>query len=157
MKLMTASCAAMLVVASATVAFAQDTQYPDLGSIAKTAGSAGQGGAAAPTERSNSPETITGRSASSKEGVPQESSPGNKSPAPMPMRDASGGGDKHYPDWNAIAKTIGPASANEITPKSRDVAPQLITGRSVSAPKKDSAIKLLRDPNAPNRSADLRG
>jgi hypothetical protein len=156
MKLMTASCAAMLAVAPATVGFAQDTQYPDLGSIAKTAGSAGQSGAAAPSERSNNPETITGRSASSKEGVPQTSSPANKSPAPM--RNAPGAGDKFYPDWNAVAKTIGPASANETTPRSWGVGPQPITGRSVSAPKGASAIKLpLRDPNAPTRSADLGG
>jgi hypothetical protein len=36
MKLITMSCTAMLAIAPATVGFAQDTSYPDQGSIAKT-------------------------------------------------------------------------------------------------------------------------
>jgi hypothetical protein len=36
MKLIAVSCTAMLAIAPATVGFAQDTSYPDRGSIAKT-------------------------------------------------------------------------------------------------------------------------
>jgi hypothetical protein len=36
MKLITMSCTAMLAIAPATVGFAQDTSYPDQGSITKT-------------------------------------------------------------------------------------------------------------------------
>lgn len=155
MKLMTASCAVMLAVAPATVCFAQETSYPDWGAVAKTAGSGGQNNAAARTDRTNASGTMTGRSASSKETLPQTSSPANMSPAPM--RDATGG-EKFYPDWGAVAKAPGPRSETTATPHGRSIAPTPITGRSVSAPKAASDAKpQLRDPNAPTRSADLGG